>query len=111
MSCIRERIETYAKDEHSIYGLYRVRVNGTDQVVAAVIGIRPQDIGSARAAGSDRGYVTAWYEVPEDWAHLAHTVPGKKDWQDAAALADAILDAFRDEAWSIYCAAKEDEEP
>lgn len=49
------------------YGTVRVRVNGVEYQVGAVLGVPESDRGSARASGSIQEFLNAWYADSSDW--------------------------------------------
>ncbi len=62
-------IETYDSDEFSLYGLWRLEIDGVTHDVGCVIGVPPCDRGSAAASGAgNRPFLSAWYADSSDWS-------------------------------------------
>jgi hypothetical protein len=70
--------ELFSADAWSVYASWDVTIDGvTYDGVGAVIGVPDYQIGTAKAAGTVRGVLDAWYADASDWDHVG------KDGRDA----------------------------
>lgn len=62
--------EEWQRDEYQRYGVVLVQIDGTEYEVGSVIGVPDSQIGTAEAARTTRGLVTAWYADASDWEQV-----------------------------------------
>lgn len=77
-------VQTFERDDHSLYGLWRLEINGETRDVGCVIGVPASERNSAANARTTRGYINAWYADSSDWSDEAERDAALAIMQDAA---------------------------